>query len=88
MEDWQKRELKKISEKVKALANNPKQVTVNFPEETLKAICYLSEKTGLTRTEILTKSIGLYGFVKDIISNGGKILIEDKNGEIREVILD
>ena len=52
-------------------------------EETLKR---LAEEQGAPQTEIVRRALGVYAVLADEAQKGNRIVLEDPNGKIRELI--
>ena len=62
------------------------KMSVNLSEDVVNILKKMAEERHTTLTEVLRKAIGMEKFVDDIKKENGKILIEDNNGRIREVV--
>lgn len=62
------------------------KMSVNFPISVVKELRELSEKRNTTMTEVLRRAIGTEKFIQDVMDEGGKILVEDKDGDIRQLV--
>lgn len=62
------------------------KMSVNFPISVVKELRGLSEKRNTTMTEVLRRAIGTEKFIQDVMDEGGKILVEDKDGDIRQLV--
>jgi hypothetical protein len=63
-----------------------KKVTVNLPEEQVRFLQDLAAKENLTFTDVLRRSINSERFFVEQEQGGRKVLVEDKERRIREVI--
>ncbi len=68
----------KISDKVK--------VTVNLTEDDVSALKELAGKKGTTVTSVLRQAIALQKFVDDAEERGGKVLVEDHDKSLRQIV--
>lgn len=68
------------------MAKKMVKLTVNLSQEVIDAVEELAERVGCTRTEVLRRAIGTHKYMMDEVRKGNKILIEDKQGKLREVI--
>lgn len=62
------------------------KMSVNLPISVVKELRELSEKRNTTMTEVLRRAIGTEKFIQDVMDEGGKILVEDKDGDIRQLV--
>ncbi len=63
-----------------------RRVHVNFTPSAYKTLEELAESKGKTVSETLRDAIALEKYFEDTKREGGKILVERPNGEIRELI--
>jgi hypothetical protein len=63
------------------------KVSVNLPEESVKALKEIAKRDGVTMTEALRRSISLQQFVEDAQNKGGNILIEDRNNTVQRLVI-
>ena len=63
-----------------------KKVTVNLPDDQVKFLQDLAAKENLTFTDALRRSIGAERFFVEQKSAGRKVLVEDSDKKIREVL--
>lgn len=62
------------------------KLSANLPEKTIALLRQLADKRGTTMTEILRRAIETEGFLEDVISNNGKILVEDADKKLKQVV--
>ena len=62
------------------------KVTVNLPDSTVDALRKLAEERGITMTEAMRQSIENQSFFQQEVKNGNKILIEDNDKSLRQII--
>ena len=62
------------------------KMSVNLPAADVKVLRALAGKRGTTMTEVLRQAIGTEKFINDVHGDGGKILIEDKKGNVRQLV--
>ena len=62
------------------------RVSANLPEETFKMLKELAAKRGVSMTEILRRAVALEDYVDEAIDEGGKILVEKRDGEMRQLL--
>lgn len=63
------------------------KLSVNLSSEVVKALRTLAKKRGVTMTEVIRQAIGTEKFLDEVTENGGKILIESKNGSLRQIVM-
>jgi hypothetical protein len=63
-----------------------KRLSVNVANDVADAITTLQDKHGWTISDVIRRAISAYKFIdEETTEEGSKILIERKNGEVREV---
>jgi hypothetical protein len=60
--------------------------TLEFQDKAAEVVKDLSRENGTSQSEIVRKSINLMKFVEDARQNGSKILIQDPDGQTREIV--
>jgi predicted transcriptional regulator len=63
------------------------KLSANLSDEVVGTLRKLAEKRGTTMTEVLRQAISTEKFLQDEIDAGSKLLIEDKNHNIRQVLI-
>jgi hypothetical protein len=63
-----------------------KRISLNVDDQTA-AIISSGVEDGVSMTAMIKRSASLYKFLMDLSESGQKILIEDQQGKVREVIL-
>ena len=63
------------------------RVSVNLPNDVVDVLKELAGKNGITMTEVLRKAILTEKLLSDEAERGNKILIEDKDKRLRQIIL-
>ncbi len=63
------------------------RLNVTFSENAYRTLEELAKQRGTSKAEILRDSIALEKWFEEARQEGGKILIEKKNGELREVFI-
>jgi hypothetical protein len=59
---------------------------VNFTEGAWAHLVVLAERKGKTMSEVIRDAIALERWFYETIDSGAKVLVEDRNGRIREVV--
>jgi Ribbon-helix-helix protein, copG family len=62
------------------------KMSVNLPVDAVEALKMLAKKRGTSMTEVLRQAIGTEKFIDGVSAAGGKILVEDKKGRIRQLV--
>lgn len=65
----------------------PVKVTVNLPEDAVAFLREYADKRGITVTEGLRRLISNEKYIVQEIEDDGKVLIEKKDKQVRELIL-
>lgn len=63
------------------------KLSVNLSPEDVEVIRELAKKRSTTMTEVIRKGIGMQKYLQDAVAKGGKILVEDRRGRLREIVL-
>lgn len=63
------------------------KVSMNFSPQTIAVLRELARKSGVTMTEIMRRSIGFQRFLTQEIDAGGSLLIKDRKGKMKQVVL-
>jgi hypothetical protein len=62
------------------------KVTVNVLRDDFEALQEMAVRKGTTFTEEVRRALALARLAEETEENGGKVLLEDPNGDIRQVI--
>ena len=62
------------------------KTTVNFSAAVVEVLKALAAKQGTTMTNVLHKAVRTEKFFDDVQSKGGKIIVADKNGNVRQLV--
>jgi hypothetical protein len=62
------------------------KMSVNLPTAAVKVLRALAANRRTTMTEVLRQAIGTEKFIDEVSNDKGKILIEDKQGRIRQLV--
>jgi hypothetical protein len=62
------------------------RVNVNFAQGAYEDLSRLARETGKTKAEVLQEAIALQRWFHDQLRQGGRILVERADHELREVI--
>lgn len=63
-----------------------KKVTVNLPDDQIKFLQELAKKEDLTFTDVLRRSINSEKFFVEQEEKGRKILVEEKDEKLRQIL--
>jgi hypothetical protein len=64
------------------------KTSVTLPEESLNSLREISKKTGASMAEVLRKAIATEKFLQDTVAEGGKVLIEERDKTLKQLILN
>ena len=70
-----------------APANAPVKLSVNLSREVVEALKDIAQEQGTTVTEALRKAISTEKFLRDAAKEGAKVLIEDKDKSVKQLVL-
>ena len=62
------------------------KISANLPREDFETLKRLAAQRRVTMTVVLRDAIDTEKYFADVIANGGKVLIEDKNGVVHRVL--
>lgn len=63
------------------------KLSVNLSQEIVDVIRGLAKRRSTTMTEVIRKGISLDKYLQDAVDKGGKILVEDRRGRLRQIVL-
>lgn len=63
------------------------RLTLRLSGEVLEAIRKIAERRGLTTMEFVRRAIGTELFLNEVLARGERILIEGRDGRVREIEL-
>lgn len=63
------------------------KTSLNLPENAVEALKELAQKRGTTLAQVVRQAIATEKFLHDTVEEGGKVLIEDKDKSLRQVLL-
>ena len=61
------------------------KMSVNLSEDAVKKLKAMAGKNGITLTEQLRRSIATEVWREQVEESGGSVLVENENGQVREV---
>ncbi|MEA9605760.1 hypothetical protein ACFFJ4_00465 [Xanthomonas dyei] len=62
------------------------KITVNLSEEVTSALKSMAQERSTSVTEVLRHAISTEKFLLNEVKQGGKVLIKDRDGNMRELI--
>lgn len=65
-----------------------KEVTVSFSSEVFGMLEEIAERRGVSVTDVIEEAIGLERSYQEILEEGGRMMIEHKNGQVWELRRD
>ena len=66
---------------------DPVKLSVNLSKEVVDALKTIASEQGTTVTEALRKAISTEKFLRDAAKEGSKVLIEQRDKSIRQLVL-
>lgn len=63
------------------------KTSVSLPEDSLNSLKEISQKTGTSMAEVLRKAIATEKFLQDTVAEGGKVLIQDKDKTLKQLLV-
>ena len=64
------------------------KLSVNLTPQVAETLRRLAKERGTNMTEVLKSAIGTERFISDAKKQDQKILVEDKNGKVREILFN
>jgi len=61
------------------------RTTVSLRQRDLNNLDQVAEVTALTRNDAIRQSLASEAFIQKVLQSGGKLLVEDAEGNIKEV---
>lgn len=74
------------AERTESSAAGPVRMSINLSAEAADALRALTTKRGITLTEAIRRAISTQKYVDDASSRGARILIEEPDGSVKELI--
>ena len=62
------------------------KVSLNLPADVVDIVKELAEVRSTTMTEVFRRAIGNEKFFNDAVKDGGKVLVEDRRGKLKQVV--
>jgi hypothetical protein len=62
------------------------KISVNLPDDMVRALKEMADLRGTTVTEVLKAAIGTEAFLADQIKNGAKVLVEEKDKSLKQLV--
>lgn len=63
------------------------KISANFSPEIFEALQAMANELGISMTEVLRRAIGTEKYFLEETRKGARILLKDKDGSLREVVL-
>lgn len=63
------------------------KTTVNLPQAAIDALSEIAGKRGTSMSEVIRQAIATEKFLFDTDQSGGKILIEEKDKRLKQIVL-
>ena len=63
------------------------KISANLPAETVSLLKKIAQRRGTTMTEALRRAIEMENFVLETVDDKGKILVEDKDKNLMQVLV-
>ena len=64
-----------------------RKITLNLSEDNFNAVNLLSERLQVNKTFVVNQAIKLENYIQEVMARGGKLIIEEKDGKQREVVI-
>ncbi|MFI9253699.1 hypothetical protein [Streptomyces sp. NPDC053069] len=62
------------------------RATVNLTPKSVRAIKQAADLTGDTRTDIINRSVQIYGEIQQVLSNGGELYVRpEKDADLQQL---
>jgi len=62
------------------------KVSLNLPADVVSIVKELANVRSTTMTEVFRRAIGNEKFFNDAVKDGGKVLVEDRRGKLKQVV--
>ena len=63
------------------------KTSVNLPQDAVDALRKMAAKRGTTMADVLRQAISTEKFLDETTSNGGKVLIEENDKSMRQLLI-
>jgi hypothetical protein len=63
------------------------KTTVNLPEGAIEALQQIATDRGSTMSEVIRQAIATEKFLHDTAKSGGKVLIEEKDRKLKQLLV-
>jgi hypothetical protein len=63
------------------------KLSINLPPGDVTVIRELAKRRSTTMTEVIRRGIGTEKYLQDAVDKGGKILVEDRRGRLRQIVI-
>jgi hypothetical protein len=65
---------------------NSVKISANLPKSSIDQLKSIAQQQGITMTEALRQAISTKGFLNEQSAKGAKILVEDKDKSLKQVV--
>ncbi len=65
----------------------PKRLSVNLSEKAYNDLEQLAKESDMSMTEVVRKAIGMEKFLTDAQKKNQKILLEDADGNVKQIVV-
>jgi hypothetical protein len=62
------------------------KVSVNLPDDLVRDLKAMAEERGTSVTEVLKAAIGTERYLAERITNGAKVLVEEKDKSVKQLV--
>lgn len=63
------------------------KTSINLPTDAVETLKKLAAKRGSTMADVIRQAISTEKFLEETVSTGGKVLIEEKDKSIRQLLI-
>lgn len=64
----------------------PRRATISFSDDVAAAVDELTARRSITLTELIRRSVSHEKYLDDAVLRGAKVLVEEPDGAIRELV--
>ena len=61
--------------------------SINLPDVTFKVLEFLAKRHGKAMSQIICDAIAREQVLQEAVDNGGKVLVKDKTGSLKQVVI-
>lgn len=63
------------------------KVSMEIPKKVAETVTWLSSLVGRNRASVVVEAIQVYKIMWEAKIEGGRLLVEDKNGKMKEIVM-